>query len=127
MGCYNKQKYIDIYRKMPDNQWCTAKELGVAPATMTAMVTRQLVERTETSPRQYRKANSEYARILAIVADYDIEFFGLYKPNATLGMLCYLDNERIVDYQGNIYDVANVYKVRVGENFLKFKDQNFDF
>lgn len=119
MGCYKYQKYIDIYKQMEDGKWYTAKELGVAPATMTAMINRNLAERTDTSPRQYKKSDTAYARILAKVADNDIEFFGVYKKGEPLGMLCYLDNERIMDYEGKPYDVNGANKVRIGEKYFE--------
>ena len=61
-----KQKYIELYKTMDKDRWYTAAELGVAPATMTAMVNRNLVERTDTSPRKYRRLFNPQATMLEV-------------------------------------------------------------
>lgn len=111
-------KYTEIYMKMEKDKWYLASELGVAPATMTAMVNRGLVEKTDTSPRKYHKISSVLTTVLSILKNYNVEFFGLQKEGAAIGMLCYLDKERIMDCWGNPYDLTGVNRLDIrGEIF----------
>ena len=45
------------YNKVPET-FATAREIGLAAATLGAMARRGLVEVKDTSPKQYRKINS---------------------------------------------------------------------
>lgn len=108
-----KSKYIEIYKRMEKDKWYTAADLGVAPASMTAMINRNLVERTDTSPRKYRRVANPQATILDILSGFDFEFFTLYKSDQALGMLCFLDKEQIMDCWGKPYDLTNVNRLVV--------------
>lgn len=108
-----KQKYIELYKTMDKDRWYTAAELGVAPATMTAMVNRNLVEKTDTSPRKYRRLFNPQATILDILSGFEFDFFTLYRSDETLGMLCYLEKEQIMDCWGKPYDLTKVTRLVV--------------
>ena len=109
-------KYTDLYNRMESNIWYTAAELDVVPATMTAMVNRKFVEKTDTSPKKYRKINNYATQIIELVKNSD--FFTLYKTNHSLGMLCSLKNDVILDCWCNPYDLTDVVSVSVkGKNY----------
>ena len=108
-----KVVYIDIYNSMAKDVWYTAAQLGVAPASMTAMVNRGLVERSETTPRKYKRLANPYVTILDILSKFEFEFFTLYKSDRELGMLCYLEKEKIMDCWGKPYDLTNVNRLVV--------------
>lgn len=51
----DEKKYLDIWINLPSKVWFTAKEVNLAPATLTAMRKRGLVKVDETvSPRKYQ-------------------------------------------------------------------------
>lgn len=109
-------KYTDLYNQMEPDIWYTAAELGVAPATMTAMVNRKFVEKTNTSPKKYKKINNYATQIIELAKNVD--FFTLYKKNHSIGMLCSLKNDVILDCWGNPYDLTDVISVSIkGKNY----------
>ena len=108
-----KGKYIDVWKTMAEGVWYTAVELGVAPASMTAMVNRNLVERTASTPRKYRRLANPQVAILDILSGFDFEFFTLYKRNQPIGMLCYLEKEKVMDCWGKPYDLTDVNRLVV--------------
>lgn len=51
----DEKRYLDIWINLPSKVWFTAKEVNLAPATLTAMRKRGLVKVDETvSPRKYQ-------------------------------------------------------------------------
>ena len=101
------------YNKVPET-FKTAREIGIAAATLGAMARRGLIEVKDTSPKQYRKINNPAVKIYQLCeensADYDT-YFTLRKSNQPLGMLCSISNNTIVDCWGNPYDLTDVCKV----------------
>ena len=101
------------YNKVTET-FATAREIGLAAATLGAMARRGFVEVKNTSPKQYRKINSPAVKIYQLceenAADYDT-YFTLRKSNQPLGMLCSISNNTIVDCWGNPYDLTDVCKV----------------
>lgn len=111
--------YVEIYEMMQPNQYYTAKELGVAPATMTALVNRGLVEKTNSSPRKYIKIiNSIFAAINSLKNTHSCEFFGLYKKDETIGMLCKFTNNKITDCWDKPYDLKDVVIARFDQKYF---------
>lgn len=114
-------RYEEIYNRMVDNVEYAAKDLGVAGATLTAMMNRGLIERTSnSSPYRYRKVSGNPTfeltkKILSIVKDNNADLFTLFKRNKTLGMLCSYDkaNSRFLDCWGKAYDISDVFMMQV--------------
>lgn len=50
------------YEQIPE-EFATAREIGLAAATLGAMARRGFVEILDTSPKQYRKVNSPSVKI----------------------------------------------------------------
>lgn len=122
----NTSKYEIIYEQMEFDKWYTAAELKVAPASMTAMVNRGMVEKTDTSPRKYRKIKNVLSEISNLLSKYpNIEYFTLYKKasgdKTPLGMMCSYDskNSKILDCWGKTYDMAGVDRIQIGQNFFQ--------
>lgn len=109
------------YDKIPE-EFATAKEIGLAAATLGAMARRGFVEVLDTSPKQYRKINNPAIKIYKLCEenkdDYDTHFT-LRKSTEKLGMYCSIKNDTIVDAWDNPYDLANV-------NRIEFRTRNFD-
>ena len=112
-------KYMNVWNTMEDDKWYTAKELGMAAASMTAMVRRGLVVERAGKPKQYKKVANPLVKILDILKDQEFEYFTLYKTDRPLGMLCSLKNERVLDCWEKPYDLTNVCKLIV--NHREFK------
>lgn len=109
------------YEKVPA-EFATAREIGLAAATLGAMARRGLVEIKNTTPKQYRKINSSAVKIYSLCEqnknDFDT-YFTLRKSTEKLGMLCSISNGTIVDCWGNPYDLTNV-------NRVEFRTKNFN-
>ena len=101
------------YNKIPE-EFATAREIGLAAATLGAMVRKGYVEATNTSPKQYRRVPNKMIDIIRLCEEnkdnYDT-YFSLRKPNCDYGMLCSIDNDIIIDCWGNKYDVTDVYEI----------------
>ena len=101
------------YNKIPE-EYATAREIGLAGATLGAMARRGFVDVLETSPKQYRKSNNPAIKIYLLceenAKDYDT-YFTLRKKNEPLGMLCSISNNVIVDCWGNPYPLENICKI----------------
>ncbi len=102
------------YHLVPE-EFATAKEIGLAAATLGAMARRGLVEVLDTTPKQYRKVKESHtAKIYQFCEinkdDYDT-YFTLRKKDRPLGMLCSISNNVIVDCWGKPYPLDNVCKV----------------
>lgn len=111
--------YIAIYNKMEAGKDYTAKDLGVAPASMTAMVRRDLVVVTkETSPKTYRKnTDNNSAWIIGTVQNFlpkDRDWFIIHIENEQYGMMCSLKNNIVIDCYGNPYDLSRAIAVEIG-------------
>lgn len=112
------------YNLIPDD-FKTAKEIGLAAATLGAMARRGLVEIKDTTPKQYRKLNGNIMQIYYlcdIYADQYDTYFGVYKENEPIGMLCSISNGTIVDCMGNKYDLNNVTSIRFGKKIINVKE-----
>ncbi len=109
------------YEKVPEN-FATAREIGLAAATLGAMARRGLIEVKNTSPKQYRKINNSSAKIYSLCeqnkTDFDT-YFTLRKRNKPIGMLCSISNNTIVDCWGKPYDLTDV-------NKIEFRTKKFD-
>jgi hypothetical protein len=104
---------FEKYNMIPE-EYKTAREIGLAAATLGALARRGLVEIQDGSPKKYRKVNNSTAQIYALCEenknDYDT-YFTLRKSTEKLGMLCSISNNTIVDCWGKPYDLTNVNKV----------------
>lgn len=120
MGAYTQNKYLEVYNSMNEDVWYTASELGLAAASATAMVRRGLIEAKNCKPKKYHKIKNILVDIISIVGNFDSKYFVLYKENKTIGMLCSLKNERVLDCWEKPYDIAGV-------NVLEIKNQRFTF
>ena len=96
----------------------TAKEIGLAAATLSAMARRGLVEVIPGKPNKYRRIDNPTIHIHQLLEenkdDFD-EFFMLRKKDAQLGMLCYIKSGEIVDCWGKKYDLTNVNYLQIGK------------
>ena len=102
---------------IPD-EFATAREIGLAAATLGAMARKGLVEVKDTSPKQYRKSHNVSAKVYILCDDnkknYDT-YFTIYKKNSKIGMLCSISNNTIVDCWGNKYDLTDTVRIRFGK------------
>lgn len=110
------------YEKVP-TAFATAREIGLAAASLGALERRGFVESTKTSPKQYRRIESPRVIIYKLIdenrGDFD-DFFTLRKEGAPYGMLCSLNKAGdILDCWGKIYDLTDV-------NYIKFKTKEFN-
>lgn len=109
------------YNKIPE-EFATAREIGLAAATLMAMARRGFVEVKEGSPKKYKKSNNPSIKIYMLCEqnkdDYDT-YFTLRKSTEKLGMLCSISNNTVVDCWGNPYDLTNV-------NRVEFRTKKFD-
>lgn len=101
------------YYQVP-TEFATAKEIGIAAATLGAMARRGLVEVKNSVPKQYRRLAGTAVKILLLCDehkdDYD-KYFTLWRKGQTLGMYCYISNGTIYDCWDNKYDITDVYKI----------------
>ena len=104
------------------NEFKTAREIGLAAATLGAMARRGFVEIKEGSPKQYRKIDSPAIKIYRLCEENKNDFetyFTLQKENTPYGMLCSIDSSGdIVDCWGKKYDLTGV-------NYVKFRTKEF--
>lgn len=100
--------YPSIYSSMEEDKWYTAAELGVAAASLNAMNKRGMVEVLKGKPNQYRKIKSVLPTILSILSKEKPDFFTLYRKKGTVGMLCSLKNNQILDCWGKPYPIINI-------------------
>ena len=108
---------IAKYELVP-TEFATAKEIGLAPATLGAMVRRGMVEATNTSPKRYRRIDNVAIKVYQLCEEnkhkYDT-YFTVFKKDKELGMLCSISNNNIVDCWGNVYDLTNACAVQFGK------------
>lgn len=107
------------------NDFQTAREIGLAAATLGAMARRGLVEVQDGSPKKYRRNNSDAIKIYYlcdIYSDQYDEYFTLYKTGAPYGMLCSMNNGTIVDCYGNPYDLTNIESISFRKKKINLKE-----
>ena len=61
-----QDKYLSVWNTMEDDKWYTAKELGMAAASMSAMVRRGLVVYRAGKPKEYKKKTKTLDKIIEI-------------------------------------------------------------
>ena len=108
---------LSKYNQIP-TEFATAKEIGLAAATLCAMARRGMVEVQECSPKKYRRCNSILPRILEVLdanKDKYGEYFTLRKKGEKLGMFCRVKNGEILDCWDKKYDLTNVNQVDFGK------------
>ena len=106
--------YSEIYNRMQWNIEYTATELNVSGATMTAMANRGLVKKIAAKPCRYAKIENKVAKIMDITKQFaDTEYFTLFKRDKELGMYCRIKSGCIVDGWDRVYDVSDVYKMKI--------------
>lgn len=109
------------YNQVP-TEFTTAREIGLAAATLAAMARRGFVEIKNTTPKQYRRITTPAIKIHQLCEenkeDYDT-YFTLRKSNQPLGMLCSISNAVILNCWGNPYDLTDVCKI-------EFRTKSFD-
>lgn len=113
-------KYLTIWLAMEPDTWFTAKELGVAPASMTAMKNRNLVKVKDTTPKQYCRIASTAAVLAFLLEKYKIEatnYIGIHQYGEPLAMLCSVKNGKVYDCWDNPYDITNADWVRIGKKY----------
>ena len=85
--------YINILELMEGGKEYTARDLGVAPATMTAMVNRNMVEKIVGRPCRYRKAESNcMQRLDSLLRSNGSEYFVVWLKGKEIGMMCRYKN-----------------------------------
>lgn len=98
------------YEQVP-TEFATAKEIGLAPATLGAMVRRGLVEVLTGKPNKYRRIPNKAVTIYQLLEqnkdDFE-EFFMLHRKDAPYGMMCSLQKGEIVDCWGERMDLSDI-------------------
>lgn len=105
------------YNQIP-TEFATAKEIGLAAATLCAMARRGMVEVQDGSPKRYRRIVSILPRILEVLEankDKYREYFTLRKKDERLGMFCRVKNGEILDCWDKKYDLTDVIQVDFGK------------
>lgn len=126
------EKYTEIFNKMQPGVQYTASQLGVAGATMTAMVRRDMVKDCGGKPKHYVKVNSKLGQIKAFYDEwYDkvalgtTEYITLWKKNQPIGMMCYWKDGTLYDCYGKLYgSVQDVCAVQVGHYKGEIKEED---
>lgn len=103
------------YNQVP-TEFATAKEIGIAAATLGAMARRGMLEVKNSVPKQYRRVHCLLVEIQKLCdenkGEYD-KYFTLWRKGQSLGMYCYLSSSGdIYDCWDNKYDLTDVYKIR---------------
>lgn len=114
-------KYYDL---IPE-EFKTAREIGLAAATLGAMARRGLIEVKDGSPKRYRKIDSTAIKIYQLCDMYKDKYdtyFTLYKEGAPYGMLCSITNGTIVDCWGNPYDLTDVIEISFRKKKINLKE-----
>lgn len=110
--------YFEIWNRMPIDQWVTAKEINIAPATMTAMIRRNLVEATNTSPKKYHRITNTSVIVEMLLFYFPSDTIGIYKKEQEIGMFCSVKNGKIYDCFDNPYDLSDAVKIRIGNRYF---------
>ena len=105
------------YNQIPTEP-ATAKEIGLAAATLSAMARRGLVEVIPGKPNKYRRIDNPSIKIQQLLeenkSDFD-EFFMLRKKGAPYSMLCSLKKGTVIDCWGKEYDLTDVNYLQIGK------------
>jgi hypothetical protein len=105
------------YNQVPTEP-ATAKEIGLAAATLSAMARRGLVEVISGKPNKYRRIDSPAIRIYQLLDEHKSEIgqmFLLKKKDAPYGMYCSLKQGKIVDCWGKEYDLTDINYAKIGD------------
>lgn len=102
--------WLEILQQMSDSEYKTAKEIGVAAATLGAIVRRGYIEKTNTTPAKYRKTNKAqyYIKAFIFIKKNPSESYSFYKENEPFGMLCSVSKNDILDCWGNVWDLEGL-------------------
>lgn len=104
-------------------EFATAKEIGLAAATLGAMARRGMVEVKDSVPKQYRRIENVTVKILALCEKYKDSYdsyFVLFKKDKELGMMCSLSSTKdILDCYGKHYDVTGSIEIQFGKQRIK--------
>ena len=112
------------YNLIP-TEYATAREIGLAAATLGAMARRGFVEVLDGAPKKYRKINNPAIHIFRLCEenkdDYDT-YFTLLKEGAPYGMLCSMHEGNVLDCYGNKYDLTNVIQIEFRTKKFNLKE-----
>lgn len=115
------------YNLVP-TEFKTAREIGLAAATLGAMARRGFVEVLDGSPKKYKRIETPQIRVYQLLDEHANEFeefFTLYKIGAPYGMLCSLDKSGdVLDCWGEKYDLNNIDYIKIGQNKYKLKEND---
>ena len=106
------------YLAMPTNKYLTAKEIGMAPATLIAMGKKGLVDVRDTSPKTYCRVNSIAAKVYYMCEKHKNEYenyFIIYKSNRAYGMLCSIIGGTICDCWGKPFPLTDCISIQFGQ------------
>ena len=112
------------YLAIPTTEYRTAKEIGMAPATLMAMGKRKLVEVQDTTPKRYRRINSTAAKIYYLCEKYAEQYdtyFGLHSEGEKYGMLCSIINNTVCNCWNKPIDVEQYTIIRLGRKYYSLK------
>lgn len=99
------------YSQVP-TEFATAREIGLAAATLGAMARRGFVEVLDTSPKQYRKIDNPAIKIYQLYDQYQTDYFTVFKKDKKIGMLCSMSSSNtVLDCWGNPYDLTDTCRV----------------
>lgn len=103
------------YNQVP-TEFATAKEIGIAAATLSAFARRGMVETIDSSPKKYRRIDNPTIKILQLYEENKNSIDGLFtvwKKDNPIGMMCSIAaNGDVLDCWGKKYDLTNVYKIK---------------
>ena len=115
---------LEKYNKIP-KEFATAREIGLAAATLGAMARRGFVEVLDGSPKKYKRIDNPAIHIYHLCEecadDYDT-FFTLRKENETLGMMCSISENTVMDCWGKPYDLTNVIQIEFRTKKFNLKE-----
>ena len=106
------------YLALPTTKYVTAKEAGLAPATLVAMGKKNLVEVKEGSPNTYRRINSVAAKAYYLCEKHANEYgtyFTMYNPNRPYGMFCSIIGGTICDCWGKVLPLTGYTIIQFGK------------
>ena len=133
--------YQEIWNEMEWNKIYTAKELLVAPASLTAMERRGLVKKVGVKPNKYVKIRNKYNEIYPFVSkvrdelekereteeeiihiDISDMYFVAWTKDAELGMLCRIKNSAIVDCYDKVYNTNDIVRIMCSGREFNFNE-----
>ena len=104
--------YMKLYDELQYNREYTSRD-GYAPATLSAMARRGLLECLGGKPQRYVKKRCVFSQIDEILKrEGNPEFFVLFSKGEKLGMMCSIKNNTVIDCYGKTYDLSKVYKLK---------------